>query len=80
MRWQVCEFSKFFRGSMPPDPLQPFLLLDQFQVGFAEKRMRLKKCGNYGGGPVKISRYTTDKNSCRPTIFRFFAEGIEIND
>ena len=33
----ACKFSKFFRGSMPPDPLEPFLFLNQLQISSAEK-------------------------------------------
>ena len=38
----ACKFSKFFRGSMPPDPLESFLCLNQLQISCAEKNT-LKK-------------------------------------
>ena len=48
---------KNFPGSMPPDPLELFLFLNQLQI-FCAKKMRLKKCENYGP-PIKIFRYAT---------------------
>ena len=33
----ACKFKKFFRGSMPPDPLEPFLFLNQLQISSTEK-------------------------------------------
>ena len=33
----ACKFSKFFRGSMPRTPVEPFLLLNQLQISSAEK-------------------------------------------
>ena len=33
----ACKFSKISRGSMPPDPLEPFLFLNQLQISSAEK-------------------------------------------
>ena len=33
----ACEFSKF-SGDMPPHPLEFFLLLNQLQTNFAEKK------------------------------------------
>ena len=38
----ACKFSKFFRASVPPDSLEPFLLLIQFQLCSA-KKIHLKK-------------------------------------
>ena len=37
------KFLKIFGGSMPSDPLELFLLLNQFQLCSAEKKIRLKK-------------------------------------
>ena len=34
---RACKFSKIFQGSMLPDPLETFLLLNQLQICFAEK-------------------------------------------
>ena len=50
----ACEFSKFFRGRMSPDPpnLELFLFLHQLQVCSAEKNLQLKKMWN--------SRYVTE--------------------
>ena len=33
----ACKFSKIFGGKMPPDPLKPFLLLNQLQICSTEK-------------------------------------------
>ena len=38
----ACKFSKIFQGSMPPDPLEPFLCLSQLQISSTEKK-HLKK-------------------------------------
>ena len=38
-----CRFSKIFQGSMPPDPLELFLFLNQLQICSAEKNLHLKK-------------------------------------
>ena len=35
----VCKFSKFFRGSMSPDPLHSFLFLNVLQINFTEKKI-----------------------------------------
>ena len=37
------QIFKIFRGSMPPDPLESFLCLNQLQISSAEKKLRLKK-------------------------------------
>ena len=34
---------KFFRASMPPDPQEPFLFLNQLQISSARKEIRFKK-------------------------------------
>ena len=55
----TCKFSKFFRGSMPPNPLQS---LFSFSISFQfvlPKKNTPKKCGNYGPPPFEIFRYTT---------------------
>ena len=39
---KACKFSKIFRGSMLPDPLETFLLLNQLQICFAEKNTLAK--------------------------------------
>ena len=33
----ACKFSKFFRRYIPPDPLKPFLFLNQLQICSAKK-------------------------------------------
>ena len=33
----ACQFSKFFRESMSPDPLEPLLFLNQLQTSSDEK-------------------------------------------
>ena len=38
-----CKFSNIFWGSMPPDPLELFLFLNQLQICSAEKNLPLKK-------------------------------------
>ena len=53
----ACNFSKNFRGSMPPGPLQLFLLLNQHQICSVEK-IHVKKCENFDP-PFKISRYAS---------------------
>ena len=45
----ACKFSKVFRGIIPPDPLEPFLPLNQLQFCSAEKNS--KKCRNYAPPP-----------------------------
>ena len=37
------KLTKFFRESMPPDPLQHFLFLNQLQICSSEKKYALKK-------------------------------------
>ena len=37
-----CTFFKHFPGSMPPDPLEPFLFLNELQISSADKKIRLK--------------------------------------
>ena len=39
----ACKFSKIFQGSMPPDPLELFLFLNQFQICSAEKKITFEK-------------------------------------
>ena len=47
------NFLNFFRGSIPPpDPRELFLFLNQLQICFAEKKIRLKKCGNNAPPPL----------------------------
>ena len=43
---------------MPPDPLEPFLLLNQFQLRSAKKKM-LEKNVEIMAPPFKIFRYAT---------------------
>ena len=54
----TCKCSKFFRGSMPPDPLKPFLFLNQLQISSAKKKIYiyiyLKKCENYAPSLLKF--------------------------
>ena len=45
---------------MPPDPLEPFLFLNQLQIFSAEKKNAPEKCGNYAPPPFKIYRYATE--------------------
>ena len=54
----ACKFLKFFRGSMPSDPLKLLLFLNQLQF-VLPKIIRLKRCGNCDP-PFKISRYATE--------------------
>ena len=64
----ACKFLKFLRGSMPPDPSEAFLFLNQFQICLVEKTIHLKKCRNIGLplskflatllGPVDPSSYS----------------------
>ena len=44
----ASKFSKNFRESMPSDPLELFLFVNQLQISFAEKKYAWKECGNYG--------------------------------
>ena len=44
----VRKFSKFSGEAYLPDPLELFLFLNQLQFCSAEKKIRLKKCENYG--------------------------------
>ena len=60
----ACKFSKIFRGSVPPDSLELFLILNQLQISSAEKKTQ-KKCGNYAPLPFKISRYANASPGCR---------------
>ena len=46
----ACKFLKIFRRSMPRTPnrgVEPFLFLNHLQISSAEKKLRLKECGNY---------------------------------
>ena len=36
----ACKFSKNFRGSMPPNPLEPFLFFNQLQISSAKKNTK----------------------------------------
>ena len=56
----ACKFSKFFPGSMLPDPLETFLLLNQLQICFAEKILLQKVWKLWLEPPFKISRYATE--------------------
>ena len=60
-------FSKIFRGSMPPDSLRAFLVSQSASnLFYRKKKIRLKKCGNYGPSlPFKISCYATATNGIR---------------
>ena len=49
----ACKFSKIYRGSMPPDPLKPFVFLNQLQISSAEK-LRLKKMWKLWPSPLKF--------------------------
>ena len=60
----ACKFSKIFRGSMPPDPLELFLFLNQLQISSAEKTTR-ENYVNYASPPFKISRHATAGPGCR---------------
>ena len=48
------NFKKIFRGSMPPDPPEPFLFLNQLQISSAEKNT-LEKDAEIMAPPFKIS-------------------------
>ena len=48
------KFSKIFRGSMSPNPLEPYLCLKELQISSAE-RNTLEKSAL----PFKISRFAT---------------------
>ena len=39
----ICKFSKNFRGSMPPNPLEPFLILKLLKINSAKKKTTLEK-------------------------------------
>ena len=54
--WKI---SKIFRGSLPPDPPEPFLFLNQHQISSAEKNT-LEKYIEIMAPPFEISRYATD--------------------
>ena len=43
----VCKFSKIFRGSMPSDPLESFLLLKLLEINCREKT-ELEKVTKFG--------------------------------
>ena len=49
----ACKFSKIFRGSMAPDPLELFLSLNQLQISSAENNTIDKKIGNYAPPPLR---------------------------
>ena len=40
-------------------PLEPVVFLNELQISFLPKKIRLKKCENYAPFPFKISCYTT---------------------
>ena len=60
----ACKFSKFFRGSMPPDP---FLLLNQLQICSAEKYI-LAKSVEIMLPLFKTSRYATEHHHWLSTL------------
>ena len=47
----VYQFSKIFRGSMPPDPLESFLFLNLLEINTTEKN-KLEK--TFVASPKKI--------------------------
>ena len=49
----IHEFSKYFQGSMPPDPLEPFLFLNLLQINFAGKNCALEKMSKFGAFSLK---------------------------
>ena len=50
---QHVNFLKFFRGSMPRIPLEPFLFRNQLQISSALQKLRLKKkCRISGPSPL----------------------------
>ena len=57
----ACKFSKIFRGSMSPNPLEPFLCLNELQISSAEKNTLEKSAP-----PFKISRspLRKDESDC----------------
>ena len=48
----ACKFSHFFRGSMPSDPLESFLLLKLLKIDSA-KKITLKKVSKIGTSSQK---------------------------
>ena len=56
----VGEFSKIFRGSMPPDPLEPFFVRQLASNQFFRKELDLKNIEIWCHFFKKISDYTSD--------------------
>ena len=58
----VCRFAKSFRGSMPPDPLEPFSFLNLHQI--LTEKIRLIKMSKFNALVLEkfseISEYAFD--------------------
>ena len=55
----VCRFAKNFRGSMPPNPLEPFSFLNLHQI--LPEKIRLIKMSKFNALVLeKISEYAFD--------------------
>ena len=54
---QHVNFQKFSGGACPRTPLEPFLFLNQLQIGSAKKNTLEKKNLEIMAPPFKLSRY-----------------------
>ena len=68
----VCKFSKIFQESVPPDPLEWFLVLKLLKIKFAETKLRLKKWQKLVPLPEKNSEYALDMKHFQKAYSRPF--------
>ena len=68
----VCKFSKIFRGSMSPDPLESCLVLKLLKINSAEKNYASKSDENWCSLPEKNSEYAPDMKHFQKTYLRQF--------
>ena len=62
LKWplQYANFQKFFRGSLPPDPLESFLALKLLEINSARKNPLEKSDENGCHHLERISEYALD--------------------
>ena len=67
----ACKFSKFFRGSMPPDPPRTFLVIQSASTLFGQGRNTLEKNAEIMAPPppFEISRYATASMTLHIEVF-----------
>ena len=65
----VCQFSKIFWRSIPPDPLESFLLLKLLKINSAGENYAWKRDKIWCFLPEKILEYASDMKQFQKGLF-----------